>query len=430
VFGSLNSVTGEYLPVGWRRQSRDGFPGPDGRIDVPSNAALNPSSFTVECWARMDAWANAHLSPVTSRQSAADGTRGFMIYAAPHTLTGTYTSRPRWEFWTGTGSAFNAVNAGLADVQTNKWTHLVGTYDAETRVMALYVDGTLARGLINVTYAPCVKNPLRIGAGSSELNYGQYHWRGAVDEVAVYPTALSPQRVQAHYEAALGVSPPVTAAPGVQVQPQGQTNWAPYPIIVSCVVTGSLPMQFQWYQVLPDYSATNPVPEGTNMVLKLDPTSDSQSGHYYLAATNALGGTESSWAYVEIHPLTAPMFTLNAPATVPVYGNGTAGIPVVVSGTPPITYQWESNSVPVPGGTNAVLRCRVFNLIRLGQFPGKSHQSDFNQHSDPAQLSVLTAPVSTYAAVATTSIRLDTGVSVKTAARLPSITGGGTRESM
>ena len=403
VFGSLNSVTGGVTsPLVGDANPAMGFPGPDGRIDVPFNAALNPSSFTVECWARMDAWANAHLSPVTSRQSAADGTRGFMIYAAPHTLTGTYTNRPRWEFWTGTGSAFNTVNAGLADVQTNKWTHLVGTYDAETRVMALYVDGTLARGLINVTYAPCVKNPLRIGAGSSELNYGQYHWRGAVDEVAVYPTALSPQRVQAHYEAALGVSPPVTAAPGVQVQPQGQTNWAPYPIIVSCVVTGSLPMQFQWYQVLPDYSATIPVPEGTNMVLKLDPTSDSQSGHYYLAATNALGGTESSWAYVEIHPLTAPMFTLNAPATVPVYGNGTAGIPVVVSGTPPITYQWESNSVPVPGGTNAVLAVPgVQPSYASASFRVKATNPISTSTSDPAQLSVLTAPVSTYAAVAT-----------------------------
>jgi len=217
----------------------------------------------------------------------------------------------------------------------------------------------------------------------------------------------------------------------VQVQPQGQTNWAPYPIIVSCVVTGSLPMQFQWYQVLPDYSAIIPVPDGTNMVLKLDPTSDSQSGHYYLAATNALGGTESSWAYVEIHPLTAPMFTLNAPATVPVYGNGTAGIPVVVSGTPPITYQWESNSVPVPGGTNAVLAVPgVQPSYASASFRVKATNPISTSTSDPAQLSVLTAPVSTYAAVATSLNPLGYWRLGEDSGTVAFDYWGGTRESM
>ena len=403
VFGSLNSIAGGLpTPLVAEANSAMNFPGPDGRIDVPWNAALNTPSYTVECWAKMDSWANVHLSPVTSRQSGVGGTRGFILYAAPATVTGLYTNRPRWEFWSGTSTAFNAVNGGGADVETNKWTHLVGTYDAASKVMALYVDGALARGLINVTHAPNLLTPLRIGAGSSELTFGQYHWRGGLDEVAVYPTALSPQRVQAHYEAALGVSPGVTAAPGVLVQPQGQTNWAPYPVTVSCVVTGSLPMQFQWFNVSPDGLATNTVPNATNMVLVLDPTNPAQNGNYYLAATNALGGTETAWAYVEITPLTAPAFAINAPATVPVYAGGTSGIPAIAVGTPPMNYQWQSNSVNIAGATNSILALpNVQAPYASATFQSKASNPVSTTTSDPAQLNVLTPPASTYAAVAT-----------------------------
>ncbi len=78
VFGGLNTVNGGATsPLVGDANTAMGFPGPDGRIDVPWNAGLNTPSYTVECWARMDSWANAHLSPVTSRQSGADGISRF-----------------------------------------------------------------------------------------------------------------------------------------------------------------------------------------------------------------------------------------------------------------------------------------------------------------------------------------------------------------
>ncbi|HWQ93732.1 MAG TPA: LamG-like jellyroll fold domain-containing protein, partial [Clostridia bacterium] len=298
--------------------------------------------------------------------------------------------------------AFNTVNAGEPDVVTNKWTHLVGTYDAETKVMALYVDGTLARGLANVTHGPNIATPLRIGAGSSELKNGQYHWRGGVDEVAIYPGALSPQRVQAHYQAATGVNPALVSAPGAQIEPLGQTNWAPYPVTVSCVVTGSLPMTFQWYKVSPDMTVTNLVPNATNMVLQLANTSPAQDGYYYLAATNGLGGTETAWAYVEIRPLTSPVLTLNSPASVPVYANGTAGIPALADGTPVIGYQWQSNNVNIASATNPVLQVpQVQPSFSTATYKVLATNFVGATVGDPAQLSVLTPPPATYAAVIT-----------------------------
>ena len=77
----------------------------------------------------------------------------------------------------------------------NQWTHLVGTYDGTT--LRLYVNGALVSSN-TVTYTPNTTRPLRVAAGRTELS-AQYLLPGRVDEVAVYGSALSAARVQAHY---------------------------------------------------------------------------------------------------------------------------------------------------------------------------------------------------------------------------------------
>ncbi|MBP7825454.1 MAG: hypothetical protein KA236_02740 [Verrucomicrobia bacterium] len=365
-----------------------------GMISVPHHADLNTASFSVECWARLDSWANVHQSPVTSRYSAGYTNQGFILYAAPS------GNLPRWEFWTGGGTVWNTVNAGGPDVVMNQWTHLVATYDDENRILALYVDGRLARGLADRLTLPSQANPLRIGAGSSEVNFGQYHWQGGVDEVAVYPGVLSPEQVIAHYRAATGNPPPVTAAPGIQQQPPADiAGWAGQPIRVSCVVTGSLPMQLQWYRVSSDNLTMTPVPNATNLILNLSSPSAAEAGYYYLTATNAAGGAESEWVNVDILSAMGPEFTLNAPAEVPVYAGGTAGIPVIASNTPPITYQWQSNTVNIAGATRSVLALPNVQPSYAGaQFRAMAANPVSSVFSDPAQLKVLTPPNFTYAA--------------------------------
>ena len=58
----------------------------------------------------------------------------------------------------------------------NSWTHLVGTFDGTT--LRLYVNGTSFIG--------------RLGSG-------WYPFQGTLDELAVFPTALSAERVRTHY---------------------------------------------------------------------------------------------------------------------------------------------------------------------------------------------------------------------------------------
>ncbi len=171
------------------------FNGSNSKIDVPFDAALNPASFSVECWAKVEGGAGNYRSPVTSRESANGVTAGYIIYAGAGNT---------WEFWTGNGSSWNAITTSATNgaVVTNVWTHLVGTYDANSQTMSFYINGALIMQRTNSVVAPVgtvgSPRPLRIGSGATE-GTGNYWFNGDVDEVAVYPSVLTPDEVAANY---------------------------------------------------------------------------------------------------------------------------------------------------------------------------------------------------------------------------------------
>ncbi|HZO16152.1 MAG TPA: LamG domain-containing protein, partial [Polyangiaceae bacterium] len=76
------------------------------------------------------------------------------------------------------------------------YTHVVGTYDGT--VMRLFVNAASAGTLTDPRAAAPKDVPFFVGIRS--LYAGGF--KGDIDEVAVYDKALSPQRVQAHYDAA------------------------------------------------------------------------------------------------------------------------------------------------------------------------------------------------------------------------------------
>ncbi|MCH8044121.1 MAG: PEP-CTERM sorting domain-containing protein [Planctomycetes bacterium] len=85
----------------------------------------------------------------------------------------------------------------------DEWAHLVGTYDGDTQ--RFYINGQeVGNALVGQGFGPNDAEPLRIGGGATEGN-GNFFFEGDIDEVAVYDTALSPERVLAHYEA--GINP-------------------------------------------------------------------------------------------------------------------------------------------------------------------------------------------------------------------------------
>ncbi len=162
------------------------FDGEHGVVVVPDVAALRPTTAV-----SLEAW----VKPVT-------GIDGYSAAAVKASTDG---------WGDGYGLAWNAGNilfyAGDwvhmidAPIPLDAWSHVVGTYDGITA--RLYVDGALvASGTYTAPLATSTA-PLLIGGAASGLSSWDagWDWKGGVDEVAVYPTALDAATVARHWQA-------------------------------------------------------------------------------------------------------------------------------------------------------------------------------------------------------------------------------------
>lgn len=84
-----------------------------------------------------------------------------------------------------------------APIAPGVYSHVVGTYDGTT--LRLYMNGALASEEGDVRDMPAYTTPASIGA---YLQFADSVFDGPVDEVALYATALAPDRVKAHFDAA------------------------------------------------------------------------------------------------------------------------------------------------------------------------------------------------------------------------------------
>lgn len=89
------------------------------------------------------------------------------------------------------------------DVRGGGWTHVVATFD-NTVGWRMYIDGTLVASNANTTTLQTNTAPLDLFKDPMSTTGDRY--TGQADEIAIYSTALSPERVLAHYTAASQVA--------------------------------------------------------------------------------------------------------------------------------------------------------------------------------------------------------------------------------
>ena len=90
------------------------------------------------------------------------------------------------------------MSAYAPAIDTN-WHHIVATYDNATA--KVYIDGVLKASTNSNVQLTANTQPLPIGRTTDNLRI----FGGTLDEVAVYRTALSAARIQAHYQKANSV---------------------------------------------------------------------------------------------------------------------------------------------------------------------------------------------------------------------------------
>ncbi|MBF0206848.1 MAG: hypothetical protein HQK53_08140, partial [Oligoflexia bacterium] len=166
------------------------FNSTNDNIYVPYNAALNPSTFTIEAWAYWDGTNSGDWGSVVTSRNANTVWKGYMIYRSLTTNV--------WRFYWGDDTAWRtAVSASAAT--PNKWTHIVATHDGS--VGKLYLDGVMVDSA-TFSFVPNNVNQMNIGAGSDAGTH--YPFTGGIDEVAFYNTALDATTIANHYKAGVG----------------------------------------------------------------------------------------------------------------------------------------------------------------------------------------------------------------------------------
>jgi Concanavalin A-like lectin/glucanases superfamily/Domain of unknown function (DUF4082) len=151
----------------------------------------------------------------------------------------------------GSGTRSFAYSVGRLD--DNQWHHIVGTFDGLN--VRLYVDGMLHATTVRSGVANAGGKAPVIGLhhvySTNPATYPANAFPGVIDEPAFYDTTvLSPVRVTAHWDAAMGIQRPLSApmrlsgvvgAPGVEVQTSGASAILPVAPTLGIFATATIP---------------------------------------------------------------------------------------------------------------------------------------------------------------------------------------------
>jgi hypothetical protein len=196
---SGNSRTGTYVGTVQRNQTGAlntdaangavGFDGGTGLVQHPALMGLPTAAISAELWVKTDDQKNSGLISY-----AVEGNSDEFHITNPDSLTVAVI-----------GTRVD-TNVGINDGQ---WHHVVATWSSDTGTLKLYVDGieSFTRGEVRRGGALTDGGTLAIGQEQDAVGGGYdsaQALKGQLDEVAVYPAALSAAQVAAHHLAATG----------------------------------------------------------------------------------------------------------------------------------------------------------------------------------------------------------------------------------
>ncbi len=233
--GSRHNLTLREAGTGWSSFSRAGEGGRSlwlndttstsqqtGYADSAGPVVNSQSSFTVSAWA----YPTDKTAFRTVLSQTGSDNKGFSLYYSPGV--------DRWVFlmhWYENGTRkYIGANADLTPGITLKtWTHLAGVYDGDAHTLSLFVNGQRQGDPMPVPeagWATSVDGNFQVGRAGTTSGVFNNYWKGRVDEVAAYQTAL-PDAEVAKVAKLLTADETARAVELVAAwQPQGSTGTA------------------------------------------------------------------------------------------------------------------------------------------------------------------------------------------------------------
>jgi Concanavalin A-like lectin/glucanases superfamily len=167
------------------------LPTPSPRIVVRNSNSLNPANITMEAKVRWDG-PNGLQQRIIEKSS--------FPQLAQYGLSVLPDGHARVEIRTSSATTSVDVDS-VAVLSQAVESHVIATYDGT--VIRIYINGVLdtevpAPGSVSPK-PPTDQNVIESGVGIGNQTQRDRPFNGLIDEVALYPSALSPERILAHY---------------------------------------------------------------------------------------------------------------------------------------------------------------------------------------------------------------------------------------
>lgn len=175
--------------------------------------------------------------------------------------------------------------------------------------------------------------------------------------------------------------------PQFSAQPQNVAAWPGEAVSFSVAATGSRPVFYQWYH---DPNLLNPILNATNAVYSIASATAADAGAYLVQVSNACGLTNSLVAGLTW--LTNPPVITQSPANLSVPIGSAALFSVVVTGSPPLFYQWSKEGTALPGATGSTYWIPAVGEANAGRY-SVLVTNRLGMVSASATLSVVDAPL-------------------------------------
>jgi hypothetical protein len=139
-----------------------------------------------------------------------------------------------------------------------------------------------------------------------------------------------------------------TVAPSITAQPASQTVTAGQTASFSVGAAGTAPLSYQWQK-----NGAN-IAGATSASYTTPATTTSDSGSTFrVAVSNSAGTATSAAAKLTVNAAAVPPSIATQPASQTVTAGQTASFSVAVTGTAPLSYQWQRNGANIAGATSA-----------------------------------------------------------------------------